>query len=266
MKRRSSRWRRRRSSTAPAPSTTRAGSSRPRRPPRAARHRSRRRRGGARRARPRVVAAAGIDVVVYDRAHVEPTLESLQEAAAFAADAGVDGFVSVGGGSSIDTAKVADLVVSHPAPVMAYVNAPVGERAPPARAAAPAPRDPDDDRQRLGGDDRRRCSTSPTCAVKTGHLAPRPAAGAGDRRPRADRAPPPAEVVASTGLDVVCHAAESFLARPYTSRERPASPDDRPPYQGANPGGRRVVGEGARVRRPLPARARGGRRRRRAAR
>ena len=33
----------------------------------------------------------------------------------------------MGGGSSIDTAKVANLIVSHPAPVMSYVNAPVGD-------------------------------------------------------------------------------------------------------------------------------------------
>ncbi len=45
----------------------------------------------------------------------------------------------------------------------------------------------------------------------------------------------PAEVTASTGLDVVCHAAESFLSKPFDQRERPESPDDRPPYQGANP-------------------------------
>jgi alcohol dehydrogenase class IV len=44
-----------------------------------------------------------------------------------------------------------------------------------------------------------------------------------------------AEVVASSGLDVICHAAESFLSKPYTAREKPASPDERPPYQGANP-------------------------------
>ena len=43
------------------------------------------------------------------------------------------------------------------------------------------------------------------------------------------------EVVSATGLDVVCHAAESFLARPFDARPRPDSPDDRPPYQGANP-------------------------------
>ena len=45
----------------------------------------------------------------------------------------------------------------------------------------------------------------------------------------------PAEVTSSAGLDVVCHAAESFISKPYDQRERPQSPDDRPPYQGANP-------------------------------
>jgi hydroxyacid-oxoacid transhydrogenase len=44
-----------------------------------------------------------------------------------------------------------------------------------------------------------------------------------------------AEVTSSCGLDVVCHAVESFVSKPYDSRERPESPDDRPPYQGANP-------------------------------
>ena len=31
------------------------------------------------------------------------------------------------------------------------------------------------------------------------------------------------------------NAAESFISKPYSQRERPASPDERPPYQGANP-------------------------------
>src|SRR3954447_20495427 len=72
------------------------------------------------------IEAEGIEVVVYDQARVEPTLDSLQEAADFALEARVDGFVSVGGGSAIDTAKVADLITSHPAPVMEYVNPPIG--------------------------------------------------------------------------------------------------------------------------------------------
>src|SRR5829696_2154333 len=75
----------------------------------------------------RVVAAieaAGIEAVVFDRVRVEPDADSMQEAADFAVDGGFDGFV--GGGSSLDTAKVADLVATHPAAIMDYVNPPVG--------------------------------------------------------------------------------------------------------------------------------------------
>ena len=78
------------------------------------------------------IEAAGIEAVVFDRSRVEPSAESMQEAADFAVDGDFDGFVGVGGGSSLDTAKVADLVATHPAPIMDYVNAPVGEgRKPP---------------------------------------------------------------------------------------------------------------------------------------
>ena len=105
--------------------------------------------------------AAGIEVVVYDGVRVEPTLDSLQEAADVARDARVDGFVSVGGGSSIDTAKVADLITTHPAPVMDYVNPPVGEGRKP-----PSPLRPHLAIPTTCGTGRRprpsRCSTSPS--------------------------------------------------------------------------------------------------------
>jgi len=145
----------------------------------------------------------------------------------------VDGFVSLGGGSAIDTAKVANLIVSHPAPVMEYVNAPIGGGRAPAGPLLPHLAIPTT------------CGTGseattvavldiPERRVKTGisHRYLRPSQAIVD--PDLARTLP-AEVVAATGLDVVCHAAESYLARPYTSRERPASPADRPPYQGSNP-------------------------------
>ena len=74
--------------------------------------------------------AAGIDVVTYTEVHVEPTDESFTRASAFAAEAKPDGYVSVGGGSVIDTAKAANLYASHPADFLAYVNPPVGEGTP----------------------------------------------------------------------------------------------------------------------------------------
>jgi hydroxyacid-oxoacid transhydrogenase len=178
-------------------------------------------------------ALSGIEVVVYDGARVEPTLESFQAAADFALDADVDGFVSLGGGSSIDTAKVADLIVSHPAPVMEYVNSPIG-----GGRAVPGPLKPHLAIPTTCGTGSEATTVAvldiPEQRVKTGisHRYLRPSQAIVD--PELTRTLP-AEVVASAGLDVVCHAAESFTARSYDTREKPASPGDRPPYQGANP-------------------------------
>ena len=116
---------------------------------------------------------------------------------------------------------------------MDYVNAPVGEGRKPSVAAEAAAGDPDDLRLRRRGDDRGR-ARHPRAEGQDRHLAPLPAARPGDRRSGADR-DAAAEVVASCGLDVICHAAESFIARPYSEREQPESPGDRPPYQGATP-------------------------------
>ena len=70
--------------------------------------------------------AAGLDVVVYDEVHVEPTDVSFRAAAAFARDGRFDGYLSVGGGSVIDTCKAASLYATYPADLLVYVNAPIG--------------------------------------------------------------------------------------------------------------------------------------------
>jgi hydroxyacid-oxoacid transhydrogenase len=181
----------------------------------------------------RSIEAEGIEVVVYDRAHVEPTLASLQEAADYARDAGVDGFVSVGGGSSIDTAKVADLIATHSGAVMDYVNPPVGDGRKP-----PSPLRPHLAIPTTCGTGAEATTVAvldiPELKVKTGisHRYLRPSQGIVD--PEFVHTLP-AEVTSATGLDMICHAAESYLARPYDERPRPPSPDERPPYQGANP-------------------------------
>jgi len=180
-----------------------------------------------------IVEAEGIEVVVYDRVHVEPTLASLQEAADFARDAKVEGFLSVGGGSSMDTAKISNLVTTYPAPVMAYVNPPIGQGRKP-----PGPLRPHVAIPTTSGTGAEATTVAildiPDQKVKTGisHRFLRPTYGIVD--PEFTRTLP-AAVTSSTGLDVICHAAESYTARPYHTRPRPASPDDRPPYQGSNP-------------------------------
>jgi hydroxyacid-oxoacid transhydrogenase len=60
-----------------------------------------------------LIEAEGVEVEVWDRSRVEPTDGSFGAAADFALEGDFDGFVAVGGGSSIDTAKVSDLIATH---------------------------------------------------------------------------------------------------------------------------------------------------------
>jgi hydroxyacid-oxoacid transhydrogenase len=179
------------------------------------------------------IEAAGIEAVVFDRVRVEPSADSLQEAADFAVDGNFDGFVGVGGGSSLDTAKVADLVATHPAAIMDYVNPPVGGGRKP-----PGPLKPLLAVPTTAGTGSEATTVAildiPEQRTKSGisHRYLRPHQGIVD--PELTRGLG-AEVTSSCGLDVVCHAVESFVSKPYDRRERPESPDDRPPYQGANP-------------------------------
>jgi hydroxyacid-oxoacid transhydrogenase len=175
----------------------------------------------------------GIDAVLYDRVRVEPTDASFMEAAAFAADGRFDGYVAVGGGSVIDTAKAANLYATYPAPLLTYVNPPIGEGKP-----VPGPLKPLVAIPTTAG------TGSETTGVaifdyeelhaKTGiaHRALRPALGIVD--PDNTRGMPPM-VAASSALDVLSHAVESFTALPYSQRPAPDHPGLRPAYQGANP-------------------------------
>lgn len=180
-----------------------------------------------------LIEAEGVEVEVWDRSRVEPTADSLQAAADFAREGGFDGFVAVGGGTSIDTAKVSDLIATHGGEIMDYVNAPVGDGKKP-----PSPLKPLLAVPTTAGTGAEATTVAildiPDQKIKTGisHQYLRPDRGLVD--PLLTTTMPP-EVTSSCGLDVVCHAAESFLTKPYDARPKPDSPDDRPPYQGANP-------------------------------
>ncbi|MDG2263165.1 MAG: iron-containing alcohol dehydrogenase [Actinomycetota bacterium] len=184
----------------------------------------------------RVVASladADVDVALYDEARVEPTDESFKAAAKFAADANVDGFISVGGGSVIDTSKAANLYSTHPADFLAYVNAPIGRGKNPPGPIKPHIACP---------------TTSGTGAECTGiavfdFLEMRAKTGIVTKAIRPTKAlidptcteTLPANVVASSAFDVLSHALESYTARPYTHRVAAGRPSLRPSSQGANP-------------------------------
>ena len=173
------------------------------------------------------------DFILFDEVSVEPTDASFQHAAAVATDGRFDSFVAVGGGSTIDTAKAANLYSTWPADFLHYVNAPIGEGQP-----VPGPLKPLIAVPTTAG------TGSETTGVaifdfverkaKTGiaHRYLKPTLGVID--PDNTRTLPPA-VAASSGLDVLSHALESYTAVPYDQRPKPETPLHRPAYQGSNP-------------------------------
>ena len=181
----------------------------------------------------RSLAEAGLDIAEFTAARVEPTDASFTEAAAFARDAGVDGYVSLGGGSVIDTAKVANLLAAHPDELMAYVNAPLG-----AAKAVPGPLRPHIACPTTSGTGSETTGVAVFDLVeqqlKTGISSKflKPTLGIVDPTTTHSL---PGGVVAATGFDVLTHAIESYTACPFTSRVAPTNPNARPPYQGANP-------------------------------
>ncbi len=177
--------------------------------------------------------AAGMDVVIYDEVKVEPTDQSFIAAAKFAAEGKFDGYVSLGGGSVIDTCKAANLYATWPADFLDYVNAPIGAGKPVPGALKPHIACPTT------------CGTGSECTgitifdllalqVKTGIASKR-------LKPSMALIDPattytlPKNVVAASGFDVLSHALESYTARPYTRRAAPGKPALRPMSQGANP-------------------------------
>ncbi len=180
-----------------------------------------------------LIGETGADVVTYDRVHIEPTDRSLREAIAFARSIRPDAYVSLGGGSTIDTAKAMNLFTTYPDDLFAYINKPVGEGRP-----VPGPLAPHIALPTTAG------TGSETTAVIALELSERRLkVGISHRfiRPTLAIVDPlntvtcPPMVTAFAGLDVLCHAIESYTAKPYHVRPRPSDPATRPAYIGSNP-------------------------------
>ncbi|PRX48252.1 alcohol dehydrogenase class IV [Prauserella shujinwangii] len=176
--------------------------------------------------------AAGLTVGIYDQVHVEPTDESVRAAVGFAAQAEWDAFIAVGGGSAIDTAKAVNLLTTHPADLFDYVNKPIGEG-----KAPPGPLKPLVAVPTTAGTG---SETTPVCImdflslkVKSGISHPRLRPSMAVIDPLLTLSMPP-EVTAASGMDVLCHALESFTAKPFHSFPR-HTPQTRVAYCGANP-------------------------------
>ena len=179
------------------------------------------------------IGELGIEAVVADVVHVEPTDESLRAAVHHAREHGPwDAFVAVGGGSAIDTAKAVNLLTSNGGDLMDYVNVPVGRGMAPASSLKPLVAVPTT--TGTGSESTTICVLDVLDQqVKTGisHPRLRPTLAVVDPRLTITQ---PAGVTAAAGMDILCHALESWTARPYDSYEA-KRPEQRVPYCGANP-------------------------------
>jgi len=179
------------------------------------------------------MAQYGVEAVVYDGVHVEPTDASMQAAVDWArANGPWDAFVAVGGGSSIDTAKAVDLLLTNPGELLDYVNAPVGGGRAPAHPLHPLVAVPTT--TGTGSESTTVCVLDVLAQrVKSGisHARLRPTLAVVDPLLTVSQ---PAGVTAAAGMDILCHALESYTARPYAAGPR-KQPEQRVPYCGANP-------------------------------
>lgn len=176
-------------------------------------------------------ARIGFDI--FDEIAVEPTDASFARAIQIATEGSYDAYVALGGGSTIDTAKAANLYATHPADFFDYVNAPWGQGLPvpgPLRPLIAIPTTAGTGSETTGVAIFDWVERKAKTGIAHRHLKPTLGIIDSDNT----RSLPPA-VAASTGLDVLSHALESYTAIPFTARPKPARPTERPAYQGANP-------------------------------
>jgi len=176
-----------------------------------------------------------LEVTVYDAVRVEPNDISFKHAIDWLSRQQYDAVVAFGGGSVIDTAKAANLYARFPPnDFYDYVNPPVGKGMPvPSGSLPPVIAIP---------------TTAGTGSETTGvaifdDSSTKSKTGIANRRlkPTLGIVDPnntvtlPREVATYSGLDVLCHAIESYTAMPFNRRPKPPNPTLRPAYQGSNP-------------------------------
>lgn len=179
------------------------------------------------------VQASGVKGEVFDGVVVEPTDASIATAVGCAREGQWDGFVAVGGGSAIDTAKAVNLLTTHPGDLLDYVTPPVGGGHTPDGPLKPLIAVPTT--AGTGSESTTICVVDLLAArIKAGISHPRLRPSLAVVDPLTTITMPP-EVTAASGMDVLSHALESYTAVRFDAKMAPADVMRRPAFCGSNP-------------------------------
>ena len=172
-------------------------------------------------------------MATFSDIRVEPDDDTVERGAIFLKGATFDGVVSVGGGSVIDAAKAAMVLSKHGGRAIDYFAPPVGNG-----KAIPGPLLPHIACPTTSGTGSECTSIS---VLRINALNTKFVIASPFMLPTIAIVDPqccdslPANVVASTGFDLCCHALECFTAKAYTQHAKIDSPTARQFIQGANP-------------------------------
>jgi hydroxyacid-oxoacid transhydrogenase len=174
-----------------------------------------------------------IDAVEFAAVRIEPSDVSFKAAIEFAKAGAFEGFLAIGGGATMDTAKAANLYSTYPGDFLDYVNAPLGKGLPAPGRLKPLVAVP------TTAGSGSETSAMAICGLSDQHVKTAIAQRA--LRPRLAVIDPdnirtvPRMVAACAGMDVLIPALESVTALPFFERPAAESPGLRPAYQGSNP-------------------------------
>ncbi|MFK7855072.1 MAG: hydroxyacid-oxoacid transhydrogenase [Granulosicoccus sp.] len=176
---------------------------------------------------------AGIVATTFSDIRVEPDDDTVERGALFLNSSTFDGVISVGGGSVIDSAKAAMVLSIHGGRAIDYFAPPIGNG-----KAIAGPLLPHIACPTTSGTGSESTSIS---VLRINNLNAKFVIASPFMLPEVAIVDPqccdslPANVVASTGFDLCCHALECYTARAYTQHAKVDSPNARQFIQGANP-------------------------------
>jgi len=179
------------------------------------------------------LSQAGIDVGIFSDVRVEPCDATVERGATFLKTGKFDAVVSVGGGSVIDTAKGALLEHQHGGNIVEYFAPPIGQAKSVTGPVLPhiaCPTTSGTGSECTSITVIRVNSLNTKFVVASPYLLPTEAIVDSQCCDSL-----PANVVASTGFDLCCHALECFTARNHTQHAKVEDPNARQYIQGANP-------------------------------